>query len=303
MYGTILSFVAFSVIEYAFMLKISPRDAFGVVVDNCIVFMYYIFGNLAIQCQNQLTDEQSDRVNKPYLPLPSNQVTRSELKIVSATSYSLYGFMTLFYFGVGTIHGLCGIVAIVLSSMYSLPPFNLKQIPFINSSVIIICRPLIYHTLLMVSFTEYLGKYYKQLRQENDIIQFDVINEINIRNDRYLACLNSFFWMQCWCVIAVCLYKDVPDIQGDASIDKITTLPMLIHKDLLFAMVLFTAFAAIYAARMEPIILSVAILLLFVPLFWKRHWIDQNYAKAYLQIWNFFYLNIASFVVYACLFV
>lgn len=274
-YGTLISFCTFSLLEFWFLPNVQ------IVLDNFTVFWYYIFGNLAIQCQNQLTDEKSDVLNKPYLPLPAKIITRQELTIVSYISYALYGLMTLFYFGIFTIHGQLGVVAIALASWYSLPPFNLKQIPFINSMVIIICRPVIYHTLLMQSFIYYSGD-----------------NSGGIRNNsRYLECLNSFFWLQFFGVIAVCLYKDVPDIKGDTTIDHIATLATMFNSDLLYVFVVLSFVVSLWIANMNWIC-DIVLIVAFLPIYSMYHW-QKKYAKAYLQIWNLFYLSMICFVMHA----
>eukprot|EP01084_Bolivina_argentea_P161970 281890_1 len=240
------------IMYYVFVNRVHVHKNNKVIIDNVIVLFYYLFGNLAIQCQNQLRDEQSDKVNKPYLPLAAGLITRNQLKIVSIIMYVLYGSMTLFYYGITSAHGKCGLIAIILSTMYSLPPFDLKHIPFINSGVIIICRPLIYHHLLMDSFLVFNTNYV------------------------YVEYLNAFYWMQFWNIISVCLYKDVPDIDGDKKVDHITTLPMIVGTHLTFTFVLISQVMSLWISQM-PLSFIIVLFIVFVPYYTQQHF-QQSYA-------------------------
>lgn len=85
-----------------------------------------LFMNLYITGVNQVTDVEIDKVNKPYLPIASGELSKQSGAIIVTTSLllSLYNIQKQHWPLQVTLLG-----SALLGTVYSLPPFRLKRFP------------------------------------------------------------------------------------------------------------------------------------------------------------------------------
>ena len=142
-------------------------------------------GNVYIVGLNQLADVDIDRINKPHLPLASGEFSRSQGWAIVAICGTLAILVALFQgpFLLATV-GL----SLVIGTAYSLPPLRLKRFPFWASFCILSVRGLIVNLGLFLHF------------QGGWPIPPQV------------WALTLFILVFS---LAIALFKDVPDIEGD----------------------------------------------------------------------------------------
>lgn len=85
--------------------------------------------NTASNVLNQITDLESDRINKPERPIPSGKVTVREAWVLSISSYVLALLVAWIVTPAGTNYAcfLCALVAAAATYVYSAPPFRTKR--------------------------------------------------------------------------------------------------------------------------------------------------------------------------------
>jgi len=149
--------------------------------------------NIAIVGLNQLTDVEIDRVNKPYLPLASGELTMQQGRTIVATC----GVAAL---AAGAVIGSAALFATLAGSallgiVYStdLPGMRWKRSPVLAAACILAVRA------VMVQ----LGFYY-HMRQ--------AVGAAQVAMTRPLAFALSFML---FVSIVIALFKDIPDIKGD----------------------------------------------------------------------------------------
>ena len=182
--------------------------------------------------------------------------------------------MVFVFYGINTIEGQRGISLIILASIYSKIPFTnfkFKQIPILNTIIIIICRCFIYHNALMDKFKQ------RNPSQNNEKIMY------------------SFYWMHLYNALAICLYKDVPDIKGDRDIDSILTLPMILGKDVSCLLCTFSLILSIYISKFENLCFIFILLIMIIP--HLKHHYYGNYKQSYLSIWLFYDISMIIFLI------
>ena len=95
--------------------------------------------NAASNALNQAADEKSDRLSKPYRPIPSGVIGADEAQ---SLAYILYLFALLRAVTINQWFGLFIFLIMVFTVLYSLPP-RIKQYLFINQVWIAIPRGLL----------------------------------------------------------------------------------------------------------------------------------------------------------------
>lgn len=111
-------------------LKLIPRAVIGLVALLC--------GNAYIVGINQIYDEKVDEVNKPFLPIAAKLLSRENAwKIVIAC---LVTGITIVKTQFSPVIFNLYMVGVVLGSIYSVPPFQLKRYPLFAGSIIAIVR-------------------------------------------------------------------------------------------------------------------------------------------------------------------
>jgi geranylgeranylglycerol-phosphate geranylgeranyltransferase len=96
------------------------------------------FLNGASNALNQATDVESDKISKPYRPIPRGIVERDEAQSIA---YILYLFALLRAVTINTWFGVFVFLIMVFTVMYSLPP-RMKRFLFVNQIWIAIPRGL-----------------------------------------------------------------------------------------------------------------------------------------------------------------
>lgn len=91
---------------------------------------------------NQVTDIEIDKINKPYLPLASGKLTKTN-GIIIITSSLLISLFMIFILYKNTISSFLQITIIgsgILGTLYSLSPFRLKKYPLLAAFCILVVR-------------------------------------------------------------------------------------------------------------------------------------------------------------------
>lgn len=144
-----------------------------------------LLANIYIVGLNQLTDVEIDRINKPFLPIPSGNLSYT-------TAEKWVWFAGLGALGLGLWQGswlaLTICVSLLIGTLYSLPPFRLKRNPISAAFCILAIRGVVAHFGFYLHFG---GK-------------FPI--------PTYLVGLVIFMMMFS---IVIALYKDIPDVSGD----------------------------------------------------------------------------------------
>ena len=163
-------------------LKPLPLAVLGMIALLC--------GNVFIVGINQIYDIEIDRVNKPFLPLAANTMSKVRAWTYVCLSCFLGMTITRFFFS-NLIFGMytAGIVA---GTVYSIPPFYFKQFPLIAAITIAFVR----------GFSLNFGVYYAV--RESLGIPF-TLNPIVLFITRFMTVFAT--------VIAIT--KDLPDTEGD----------------------------------------------------------------------------------------
>ena len=136
-------------------------------------------------------------MNKPYLPLASGELTKSQGIFIVLTSLVLS--LSMGYQQGWPLMATLGSSA-VLGSIYSLPPFRLKRFPLLAALCILVIRG----SVVNIGF-------YLQAKQQ--VLQHS-IPSLMAGLKMYPECgLATIFFAVFGIVIAV--MKDVPDVKGD----------------------------------------------------------------------------------------
>lgn len=154
------------------------------------------FINLFITGINQITDIEIDRINKPTLPLASEELSKTNAIIVVSISMligivlailskSFYLFMVV-------------ISSIIIGTLYSVPPFRLKRFPLFASLCIIFVRGFIIN----------MGFY------GHALITSYGINPTTLNLFKDLKCMSATLYFSIFGAI-ISIFKDIPDIKGD----------------------------------------------------------------------------------------
>ncbi len=112
---------------------ISPRYAseFAKALIPSLLINIYITG------LNQIIDQDIDRVNKPYLPIASGDMSQFTAEaLVSGSLLSAYALISK---SEPPLRWMVN-AAVILGTLYSLPPFRLKRFPLLAALCIILVR-------------------------------------------------------------------------------------------------------------------------------------------------------------------
>ena len=148
-----------------------------------------LLGNLYIVGLNQLEDIDIDRINKPHLPLAAGEFTVTDGRWI-------VGLAGLGALGLAALGGpwLLATVALslVIGTAYSLPPVRLKRFPFWASFCILAVRGAVVNLGLWLHVSDRLGQ--------------------PLTVPARMWALTGFILLFS---IAIALFKDIPDIEGD----------------------------------------------------------------------------------------
>jgi homogentisate phytyltransferase/homogentisate geranylgeranyltransferase len=110
--------------------------------------------NVYIVGVNQLEDVEIDRVNKPFLPLASGELTIAAARRIVAVCGVLPIVLGLTQGAVETLAVLAGLA---VGTAYSVPPLRLKRSPALASLSITAVRSLVVNLGVALHFTQSLG--------------------------------------------------------------------------------------------------------------------------------------------------
>lgn len=238
-------------------------------------------GNVYIVGLNQLTDVEIDRINKPHLPLASGAFSLKQGRwIVGIT-----GFLAI---AIAALSGwwLFATVAIslLLGTVYSLPPIRLKQFPFLAAFCILTVRGIIVNLGLFLHFS--------QKFQLEEMITSTVWT------------LTMFILLF---TIAIAIFKDVPDLEGDKKYN-IATFTLILGKSKVFnisrSVITFCYLGMVVAGIfwLDSINAGFFVgyhLVLLALLWWRSREVDlaekSAIASFYQFIWKLFFLEYLLF--------
>lgn len=183
--GTSLSVLGIAIIVLADGAMPGP-NVWGMVGTALVACL---LGNLYIVGLNQLEDIAIDRVNKPHLPLAAGEFSTTDGRWI--VSLAGVGALALAAVGGPWLLGTVGL-SLVIGTAYSLPPLRLKRFPFWASFCILAVRGAVVNLGLFLNFSQRLGQ--------------------PLAIPGRVWALTVFILLFS---IAIALFKDIPDIEGD----------------------------------------------------------------------------------------
>lgn len=287
-YGTSLSVLGLYVISIALTNSNFPFPNSYSLFSLLGAWVACLSGNVYIVGLNQLQDVEIDKINKPYLPVASGEFSQRTGEIIVA-------FMGCLALGLSWVLGpfLFGMVAISLAigTAYSLPPIRLKRFSFWAAVCIFSVRGAVVNLGLFLHFSWVL-----QAKQS----------------------IMPAVWILTWFIliftIAIAIFKDIPDIEGDREYN-ITTFTIRLGKEKVFNLsrwLLTVCYAGMILvgvlgfAQVNSIFLITVHFFLLGLMWWRTQQTDlqdkSSIASSYQFIWKLFYIEYLIFPV-SCLLV
>ncbi|WP_052050690.1 homogentisate phytyltransferase [Leptolyngbya sp. KIOST-1] len=246
-----------------------------------------LLGNLYIVGLNQLEDIAIDRINKPHLPVAAGEFSVADGRWI-------VGLAGLGAIGLAAVGGPWLLATVGLSlgigTAYSLPPVRLKRFPFWASVCILAVRGAIVNLGLFLHGSDRLG------------LPFTVPGRV--------WALTGFILLFS---IAIALFKDIPDIEGDRRYG-IRTLSLKLGQRNVFKVALGIlsvcylgmALAAPWLTGVNSLFLAGSHLLLLLLLGWMSLRVPptgqtaaglgtMTYPQFYQFIWKLFFLQYLIF--------
>lgn len=232
--------------------------------------------NVYITGLNQWADVEVDRINKPWLPIPADLLTRRQAMIIVLVC----GFLALF-FAAFFSWGFVGLIALIMGigTAYSLPPLKFKRHHLGAAAAIAVVRGL----LVNVGF--YLHFNYEHTGQ---------------------VAIEPAVWPLVFFVAAFSLgiawFKDIPDTLGDEA-HRLGTLAVLTGRRTAFragVVAVTMAYLAVVVAAVSgilpaPVFYTVSHLW-FLMMFWWQAWrlqVEDNrqVKRFYYFFWGLFFVE------------
>ena len=243
--------------------------------------------NVYIVGINQLEDVEIDRVNKPFLPLASGEMTQEYARAVVGATAALAVVLAVTQGAVETVAVLAGLV---VGTAYSTPPLRLKRYPAAASLCISGVRSVVVNLGVYAHFSLALG-------------------------DGTVA-IPAAVWALTIVVLpfsfAIAILKDVPDAEGDRRFRIMTFTVRVGGAKVLRAGVAVLALAYVGMAAIgplaipeaDPVVLAAGHLAaLGLLLAWARAADPEDpavFTAFYMRVWKLFFLEYAL-VAAACL--
>ena len=191
--GTSLSAIGLWLIAWSFVGIPPIGSAIALLLS---AWLACICGNIYIVGLNQIADVEIDRINKPHLPVASGQFSRrTAIAIISITgTLALLIALSQGIFLLATVGS-----SLLIGTAYSLPPIRLKRFAFWASVCILSVRGGIVNLGLYLHYQQrFLGAAW------NDLSQLTIPAAVWV--------LTAFVVVFS---IAIAIFKDIPDIEGD----------------------------------------------------------------------------------------
>lgn len=285
-YGTSLSVLGLYVITVALTDSYFPFPNSDSLISLVGAWIACLLGNIYIVGLNQLQDVEIDKINKPHLPLASGEFSQRTGEIIvfvtGIFALSLSWLVGPFLFGMVAI-------SLAIGTAYSLPPIRLKRFPFLAAICIFSVRGAIVNLGLFLHFAWVL-------QAEKSI----------------LPAVWALTWFILVFTIAIAIFKDIPDIDGDRQYN-ITTFTIKLGKQRVFNLSLWLLsscyagmiFVGLFGVIGVNSIFAIVVHSFILGLMWWRtqqtNLQDKNsIAKAYKFIWKLFYLEYLLFPI-SCL--
>jgi homogentisate phytyltransferase / homogentisate geranylgeranyltransferase len=239
-----------------------------------------ILGNIYIVGLNQLEDIEIDKINKPHLPLAAGEFSISTGKAIVVTCGILA--LLIAWSQSPYLLGMVGI-SLLIGTAYSLPPIRFKRFPLLAAICIFSVRGAIVN----------LGLY---LHYNWTIHQPPTIP----------ATIWSITLFVLVFTIAIAIFKDIPDMEGDSQYN-IATLSLKLGKETVFKVSLWIITSCyigiIITGNLQPNInhtfLTITHLLPLIWLWQKSKKVDlqtkAEIANFYQFIWKLFFLEYLIF--------
>lgn len=284
--GTSLSVGALGIMAWALAAdSLSLGRAVGLILAALVPSLC---ANVYIVGLNQLTDIAIDRINKPKLPLASGAFSvamgRRIVGVLGALALALSAVQ-------GPILFATVLSSMVIGTVYSLPPLRLKRFPFWAALCIFGVRGLIVNLGFFTHFRR----------------GFSPVSGPAIPAEVWA--LTGFVVLFS---VAIALFKDIPDLEGDRQF-HIRTLTVRLGPTFVFnlslwvlvgsyAMLVALAFTSLSAVNID--FLSITHLGLLGMLLWRARQVklaQKSHIKQFYQfIWRLFFLEYLLFPM-ACI--
>ncbi|MEO0935854.1 MAG: homogentisate phytyltransferase, partial [Cyanobacteria bacterium J06641_2] len=243
-------------------------------------------GNVYIVGLNQLQDVEIDKINKPHLPVASGEFSQRTGEIIVITTGILA--LSLSWLLGPFLFAMVGI-SLAIGTAYSLPPIRLKRFPFWAAICIFSVRGAVVNLGLFLHFSWVLQA-----------------------QPSILPAVWALTWFILVFTIAIAIFKDIPDMEGDRKYN-ITTFTIKLGKETVFnlsrwlltscyaGMILvgildFTQVNSIFLIAVHSVILAL--------MWWRTQKTDlqdkNSITSAYRFIWKLFYLEYLVFPI-SCL--
>ncbi|MEA5447098.1 homogentisate phytyltransferase [Leptolyngbya sp. CCNP1308] len=281
--GTSLSVVGIAAIVLASnpLLFETLLESVGIAVVACLL------GNLYIVGLNQLEDIAIDRINKPHLPLAAGEFSVADGRwIVGLAGLGAAGLAVV---GGPWLLATVGL-SLIIGTAYSLPPVRLKRFPFWASVCILAVRGTIVNLGLFLHFSDRLN--------------------LPLTIPGRVWALTAFILLFS---IAIALFKDIPDIEGDRRYG-ISTLSLKLGQRNVFNLALGIltvcylgmALVAPWLVGVNRLFLAGSHLLVLALLWWMSRRVPHSsqtdiapknlaYPRFYQFIWKLFFLQYLMF--------
>jgi homogentisate phytyltransferase/homogentisate geranylgeranyltransferase len=242
-------------------------------------------GNVYIVGFNQLEDVSIDKINKPDLPIAAGEFSLKQAQWI----VGLMGTLAIF---LGLISGpwllITVGVSLAIGTAYSLPPIRLKRFPFWAALCIFTVRGVIVNLGLFLHF--------RQTLTDEQFIP------------PAIWALTLFILIF---TIAIAIFKDVPDLEGDKQYN-ITTFTLLLGKPTILnitRLIISTCYIGVMLASwrwlpdVNPLFVGMTHSVLLLLLWWRSQNVDLENKSAIAQfyqfIWKLFYFEYLLFPI-AC---
>ncbi|MGK7954760.1 MAG: homogentisate phytyltransferase [Crocosphaera sp.] len=276
--GTSLSVLALYLIALA---TIDYTLSFNNLQNLLIALFPCLCGNVYIVGLNQLEDQEIDKINKPYLPLASGDFSIVQGRYI----VSITGILALILaFLGGWWLGITVAISLLIGTFYSLPPIRLKRFPLLAAFCIFTVRGVIVNLGLFLYFTRSFT--------ETSFLVPEVLT------------LTAFVVIF---TIAIAIFKDVPDLEGDREYN-ITTFTILLGKKAIFniscAVITFCYLGMITVGflsilNINKIFLILSHFVLLALLLWRSQKVNLDQKDSivdfYQFIWRLFFLEYLLF--------
>lgn len=276
--GTSLSVFAL----YAIALGLTNTSLNLTNLELCLAtWLVCLAGNVYIVGLNQLEDVAIDKINKPHLPLAAAEFSPTTgwvivgvcgaFAILGAALLGNYLFITVF-------------ISLLIGTAYSLPPIRLKRYPLWAALCIFTVRGVIVNLGIFSHFQKY----------------FD--SNLGIPPVIWLLTLFILIF-----TIAIAIFKDVPDLEGDRQY-QISTLTIILGKKAVFKLslgIITFCYLGMIIAAFFPLFEVNQLGMIFIHLFLlSLLWIrslkvdleEQEQIRDFYQfIWKLFFLEYLLF--------